>query len=281
MRIGGKMTISQLYSQSRKLLTHETADFDLSQLFHAHFGKRPGLIQPQEQASTEDVFIFNHKVKRLTDGYPLQYLLGEWEFYSVPLKVGEGVLIPRPDTETVVDTAISMLNGVESPVVADLCAGSGAISLALALNVKNVSVWAVELYDEAIFYLDTNIIASGYDHIISRSKQDVLDKLELPQLDMIVSNPPYLTAKEMEEIPTQVSFEPATALDGGEDGLKFYNAITQQARLLLKPNGAIVFECGYEQAGQISEILAKYGFYDIKVYKDLGKNDRCVCGIAP
>ena len=102
------MTLAHLYKQSRKMLSHDTADFDLSQLFHAHFDHSPGLSRPEAEVSTDEVFVFQHKVKRLSEGYPLQYLLGEWEFYSIPLKVGDGVLIPRPDTETVVDVALEL-----------------------------------------------------------------------------------------------------------------------------------------------------------------------------
>ena len=275
------MTVAQLYRQSRRLLTHDTADFDLSQLFYAQFGKKAGLINNEELVDGDDAFLFTRKVKRLAEGYPLQYLLGEWEFFSIPLKVGEGVLIPRPDTEVVVETAISMLQGLKAPVIADLCAGSGAISLALAANLPDCTVHAVELYDEALAYLNQNVTACQLEQAIEVHQQDVLTSITLPPLDMIISNPPYLTAQEMAELSTQVRHEPATALAAGEDGLLFYRAITTAAPFLLNAGGALVFECGYRQSREVVALMQEQGFTSIRVVKDLGGNDRCVAGIMP
>lgn len=278
-RTGGKMTVAQLYRQSRKLLSHESADFDLSQLFYAQFGRKAGLINNDELVNADDAFIFTRKVKRLADGYPLQYLLGEWEFFSIPLKVGEGVLIPRADTETVVEAAISMLSGIQTPVVADLCAGSGAISLALAANVPNITVHSVELYDAAMEYLQANVSQCNFSEIIEIHQQDVLTSITLPPLDMIVSNPPYLTIEEMQQLSPQVKCEPETALLGGDDGLMFYRSITKSAPFLLNKSGSLVFECGYQQAADIKYLMEQEGFVNVRIIKDLGGNDRCVTGV--
>ncbi|MEG2174684.1 MAG: HemK/PrmC family methyltransferase, partial [Oscillospiraceae bacterium] len=153
------MTLEQLYRQCRKKLTHETADFDLSQLFHAQFAQYVGRARPEIEVPSDEAFVFQHKIKRLSEGYPLQYLLGEWEFYSIPLAVGEGVLIPRPDTETLVDTALEFMHSHKAPVIADLCAGSGAIALALAEHLPSAQLFAVELSSDALRYLRRNIEA--------------------------------------------------------------------------------------------------------------------------
>lgn len=108
------MTYAQLYRQCRRKLTNDTADFDLSQLFHAQFSPSGQMQRSEAEVSAEEAFIFQQKVRRLAEGYPLQYLLGEWEFYSIPLKIGEGVLIPRPDTETLVDAALELLSGTRA-----------------------------------------------------------------------------------------------------------------------------------------------------------------------
>ncbi|MEG2203837.1 MAG: HemK/PrmC family methyltransferase, partial [Oscillospiraceae bacterium] len=180
------MTLSQLYRQCRRQLTHDTADFDLSQLFHAQFERSPGLSRAEAEVADDEAFVFRRKVKRLAEGYPLQYLLGEWEFYSIPLKVGEGVLIPRPDTETLVDAALALAARMETPepVIADFCAGSGAIALALARHLPGARLLALELSPVALDYLRQNVIANRMGGRIDILEADVLEPPELPPLDM-------------------------------------------------------------------------------------------------
>ena len=275
------MTISQLYLQCRKKLSHETADFDLSQLFYAQFGAQAQHTRPNDEVAADDALIFSQKVKRLGDGYPLQYLLGEWEFYSIPLKVGEGVLIPRPDTETLVDVALGLLARQPDATVADFCAGSGAIALAVAKNLPQSRLYALELSPEALRYLYEN--TEGYDNI-TVLEADVLGDLtalDLPPLDMILSNPPYLTARELSELDESVRHEPQMALDGGADGLLFYRSIAQSAKSLLAPDGLLVFEVGWRQARQVADLLTAQGYHDLGFAKDLAGIDRCVYGRTP
>ena len=278
------MTYDQLYRECRRKLTHDTADFDLSQLFHAQFSPDGRICRSDAEVSAEEAFVFRQKVRRLADGYPLQYLLGEWEFYSIPLAVGEGVLIPRPDTETLVDATLELLGGMEHPVIADYCAGSGAISLALAHFLPQAQVYAVELSSEALSYLYTNVGAAPGGERVTIIEADVLNPAslsDLPLLDLLISNPPYLTEQELEEIPPQVRHEPRIALDGGPDGLRFYRAIAADAPSRLKENGLLIFEAGYTQAGQICDILRQNGFHEITVRKDLAGIDRCVIARRP
>lgn len=275
------MTVSQLYLQCRKKLTHDTADFDLSQLFYAQFGAQAQHTRPNDEIAADDALIFSQKVKRLVEGYPLQYLLGEWEFYSIPLKVGEGVLIPRPDTETLVDTALGFLSQNPSAKVADFCAGSGAISLAVAQNLPSCEVYALELSKEALRYLRENTKECQRISVMEADVLGDLAPLGLPKLDMVISNPPYLTAQELTELPEPVRYEPKMALDGGEDGLVFYRSIAKSAKDLLVPNGLLLFEAGWQQAQQIAEIMSGQGYHSIGFAKDLSGIDRCVYGRTP
>ncbi|MGN0600396.1 MAG: peptide chain release factor N(5)-glutamine methyltransferase [Oscillospiraceae bacterium] len=228
--------------------------------------------------------------KRL-NGEPLQYLLGEWEFFGLPFKVGKGVLIPRPDTEVLVETVLDhfLKSGNHAPEIIDLCSGSGCIAVALQKNLPRSKVTAVELSSEAFPYLTENIRRNGVD--VKIMKGDVLnggllqnfsdpdDFGEFRKLDCVVSNPPYLTEKEMGELSPEVKFEPETALYGGTDGLKFYRVISCLWKEILKEGGLLAFEIGYEQGEAVSDILRKSGYTDIKVIKDLGGNDRVVTGI--
>lgn len=275
------MTISQLYLQCRKKLGHDTADFDLSQLFYAQFGAQAQHTRPNDEVAADDALIFSQKVKRLGEGYPLQYLLGEWAFYSIPLKVGEGVLIPRPDTETLVDVALGLLAQQPDAKVADFCAGSGAIALAVAKNLPQSSVWALELSEAALRYLRENTRDYPNIEVIEADVLGDITALGLPKLDMILSNPPYLTARELAELDETVRCEPRMALDGGEDGLLFYRSITQNAKKLLAPNGLLVFEVGWQQAEQVTDIMAAQGYDSVGRAKDLAGIDRCVYGRLP
>ena len=272
------MTISQLYRQCRQTLESETADFDLSQLFRAHFSDVPGLRFSDAEVDDEDVFVFRQKVRRLAAGYPLQYLLGEWEFYGIPLKVGEGVLIPQPDTETLVDVALELAATMDTPKIADYGSGSGAISLALVKHLPTATLYAVENSPKALEYLNTNVAASEAHDRIVITEGDITAPLDLPPLDMIVSNPPYLTTEELEQVPTAVSYEPREALLGGEDGLDYYRSIAKNAQSALKCGGWLVFEAGYRQAQDICAILAENGYEQISARRDLCGAQRCVYG---
>lgn len=228
--------------------------------------------------------------KRRSEGYPLQYLLGEWEFYGLKFKVGEGVLIPRPDTEVLVDEVIDFFGSEKnsSPEIVDLCSGSGCIAISLKKNIPDAKVTAVEISSDAMPYLVKNIRLNDTD--VKIIKGDVMDgrllenfrdeesEGDFRQVDCIVSNPPYLTAEEMSDLQTEVTFEPASALDGGHDGLKFYRVISCLWKEILKDNGLLAFEIGYEQGEAVKELMLNTGYYDVKIIKDLGGNDRVVLG---
>lgn len=275
------MTFAQLYRQCRRTLTDETADFDLSELFKTHFSGSPGLRFSEAEVPEDEAFVFRQKVKKMSSGYPLQYLLGEWEFYGLPFKVGPGVLIPQPDTETLVDVTLELTAVIDEPVIADYCAGSGAISVAVAKHRPAAKVWAVELSDDAIDYLNDNIALNECGDRVTVVKGDVMGELDLPELDVIVSNPPYITADEMKELPLQVTYEPEMALFGGEDGLDFYKAISERALSNLKSGGWLVFEAGWRQSSQVSDILKQNGYVNVSVRRDLCGVERCIYAQKP
>lgn len=271
------MVIREAYIEAERRLKAakiENASFEARCLIKDVFKKDP---------FSEDVFNEAEKLnalieKRIT-GYPLQYLIGEWDFYDITLKVGEGVLIPRADTETLVEEALRILKGKKDPKVLDLCSGSGAIPLVLERHVKG-EFFAAEKDEKAYFYLYQN--NKMYGNRIKTYMADVLSSefvSSIGTFDVITANPPYLTADEMTSLQKEVSFEPALALFGGDDGLEFYRRITDMYFDKLVSNGALIFEIGYKQGEAVLKILKTAGFKESYIIKDLNGNDRVAVGI--
>lgn len=278
------MTISELFGQLRPQIKTDNVIFDLSQIFDKHFGKNARLLRPDDAVLPLQERAVSADTERLNSGYPLQYILGEWEFFGLTLKVGEGVLIPRADTEISVETALGLLKKSPCPKVADFCSGSGAIALAIAKSILDSEVWAVELSPDAMRFLQENIGQLGLKDRVKPVLADVLGDIEFcfpEKLDMIISNPPYITNAEMKELPPQVRCEPSLALFGGDDGLDFYRSISRSAFRLLKQGGALVFEVGFRQADEVFKIMEQNGFSQIGYAQDLCKINRCVYAIKP
>ncbi len=210
--------------------------------------------------------------------YPLQYILGVWEFYGCKFKVGPGVLIPRSDTETLIDVALRIIEDKKEAKVLDLCSGSGCIGITLAKKRRDISVTLLEKYDEAISYIEKNraLNVALNTRIL---KGDVLKgEGNDMKYDLIVSNPPYITEEEMKELQTEVTFEPETALAGGKDGLDFYRAIAKNYKPLLNCGGTLALEIGCNQAAAVTGILEKEGYKNIKTEKDIEERQRVVFG---
>ncbi len=230
------------------------------------------------EVSDETAEELQDMIKRRQEGYPLQYILGEWEFFGLPFKVGEGVLIPRADTEVLVETALKYVDGREALKIIDLCSGSGCIAIALEKNAKNCAVAALEKEPEAYRYLTANIELNQSRVIPLQG--DVM----IPfgnNYDLIVSNPPYITPEAMEGLQREVTFEPDSALRGGEDGLYFYREIVKGWAPLLKSGGMLAVEIGFDQRKAVMEIFKKGGLSNIQCTKDYGGNDRVVSGTKP
>lgn len=274
------MTVRQLYRKVRDQLKNgglESYAAEARFLFEGVLGidYQNILLCGEMEASPRQVEQTLQAVEKRLTGYPLQYITGMWEFYSYPFEVGEGVLIPRPDTEALCDVALKHLNhcGAERPVIADLCSGSGCLAVAISLKFEAAKVYAVEKYEAALKYLRRNIALNKAD--VRVIEGDVLEGgfLEPAEpLDLIVCNPPYLTGEDMQNLQAEVSYEPETALYGDEDGLLFYRSVSEQWFARLKPDGMLAFEVGIGQEEDVIEILNRCGYQNICTYQD-------VCGI--
>lgn len=266
----------ELYSCLKNILGDSEADspeFSARCIMEQAFGSSFSMImldrnKPVPEAEEQACLSM---ARKRAGGYPLQYILGEWEFFGYRFKVGEGVLIPRPDTETLVEQVIEICrsNKLESPKIADLCSGSGCIAVTLKKEIPQAQVYAVELSDKALPYIRMNSELNHADiHIVQADV--LLEKTaeESGNLDIIVSNPPYLTGQDMKCLQTEVAFEPEMALFGGEDGLDFYRKITAVWRNSLNSGGYIAFEFGINQHEAVSEILQQYGFKNIQLSRD-------------
>lgn len=210
--------------------------------------------------------------------FPLQYILGEWDFYGYTFSVGTGVLIPRADTEILVEKALEFIKDKANADVLDLCAGSGCIGISIALQNEKSDVTLVEKYDLAIGYIKKNIKRNNVQNIKVISG-DIFETAGADKkYDVIVSNPPYITASEMEKLQPEVNFEPDTALYGGEDGLMFYRAIALNYKDALKDGGILAFEVGHTQSQSVKAIMQECGYEDIEFAKDISGVDRVVFG---
>lgn len=217
-------------------------------------------------------------LERRCAGYPLQYLLGEWEFFGLPFRVGEGVLIPRPDTEVLVETGLALAKGLPAPAVADLCSGSGCVAAALSCNLPPAArLYAVELSQAALPYLRENLCRNGCRNV-QAVQADALCWQPGEPLDLVVSNPPYLASGEMEALSREVRFEPSMALEAPEEGLLFYRVLSRRCREYLRPGGWLAFEVGYRQSGLVAALLEENGYREIALRHDLAGIPRVVLG---
>lgn len=222
---------------------------------------------------------FESLCKRRIGGEPLQYLIGEWEFYGLTFKVGEGVLIPRQDTETLVDAVIKKAPSDKPLVITDLCAGSGCIGITLEKQLRCEKVLAVELSDKAIEYMKQNIaLNKSRMQVIKGDVTDAETAEQLPLCDIITANPPYLTGEDMKALQKEVSFEPSSALYGGEDGLDFYRQILINFKSRLKQGGLIAFEIGIGMEEDVMTMMIRHGFENVRASKDACGIFRCITG---
>ncbi len=257
----------------------ENSAFEAKELFKKAFGKEPVYFDPDLYIQEDEYKYFRSLTDRRLSGEPLQYILGEWEFYSLTFKVGKGVLIPRQDTETLVDNAVRLYKNEKDIVLIDLCSGSGCIGIAIEKNTDCSRVLLVEKSEEALKYLRENVkLNSSCAEIVLGNALDksVMDKL--PQADLIVSNPPYLSESDMKSLQTEVGFEPEEALSGGDDGLDFYRDLSRLYKQKLKPGGRLIFEIGINQETEVSGILISNGYKNVRARKDLCGVNRVVIG---
>ena len=220
-------------------------------------------------------------VDRHLAGEPVAYLIGEWEFYGLPLDISRDVLIPRPDTEVLAGQAIEYIQTLGECRVLDLCAGSGCIGLAVASQAPQARVVLGEYSDAALKICRQNIRRNGLTGRVVPMQADAREKPEraLGEFQCIVSNPPYIPRADLETLDASVKdYEPHLALDGGEDGLDFYQTISGKWKEALAPGGRLYFEVGIGQADTVLRIMRAQGFGDIQIVKDLHDIPRVVFG---
>ena len=219
-------------------------------------------------------------LQRLLAGEPLAYVLGEWEFYGLPMTVNRHVLIPRDDTCAVVDLAIRhALFLSEKPRILDLCTGSGCIGIAIASRVSDARVTLADISIDALAVAKTNVAKNHLTGNVTCVRADALKKPSafLGKFDMIISNPPYITSEEMLQLPTSVKdYEPHLALHGGEDGLIFYRSIIEHYTSILNPGGYLCFEFGEGQGDAICQLLATNQYTILERSRDYNDRERAV-----
>ncbi|MDE6590321.1 MAG: peptide chain release factor N(5)-glutamine methyltransferase [Oscillospiraceae bacterium] len=281
------VTYNDLYLDARRALKGagvEQAQLEARELLCEASGKdRTQLIHDLPLYASDGVEKrFRGLLERRLKGEPVAYLLGEWEFYGLTLDITREVLIPRPDTETLVERGILFVRELpEDTRVLDLCAGSGCVGLAVAENCPNTSVVLGEWSEEALRVCRQNIQRCDLGSQVQATQTDALEPPPrvLRDFDLILCNPPYIPTLEIRRLDASVrDYEPHLALDGGEDGLKFYRAITKKWKCALKPGGKLIFEVGYDQAQAVEAIMAEQGFVDIQASRDPGQHWRVVEG---
>lgn len=279
-------TIKEIYLKAKNLLTAAgiaDAAISAAQILKKHSGlERHEITLHGNDAAQFDTTAFFADVKRRVKREPLQYIIGMWPFYDLDFYVGDGVLIPRPDTEILCETAIDFLKTRKNPALIELCAGSGCVSTVAAKNVENLKLCCVELSDAALFYLNKNLAYHGLTESAEVVKADVLKKetvKRLPQkVDAIICNPPYIKSDDIKALEPEVAeFEPKMALDGGYDGLIFYRT-AENYLSLLSDGGMAAFEVGIGESRDVADLLRSFGLRDIFIKKDFGGIERVVGG---
>lgn len=236
-------------------------------------------MKPDITAGKEESDKYFELIDKRCSRIPLQHLTGTQEFMGFTFKVNENVLIPRQDTEVLVEKAVEftehLQKGKSEPLkILDMCTGSGCIAISLAKLLKNVRVYAVDLSEKALAMAKEN--AQMLEADVEFIHSDLFAKIE-GKYDIIISNPPYIRKAVIETLMEEVkNHEPIMALDGEEDGLAFYRKISEEAVDFLDENGIILYEIGHDQGESVPVILERYKFEDIAVYKDLSGNDRVV-----
>lgn len=254
----------------KKLVSSDDAVVDAYELVRFVFGfsKTDIILYPEREVSGEKLCEFDALVAKRASGYPLQYILGEWDFYGNTFLVNEGVLIPRNETEQIADEACAFLKNKKSKVVFDLCSGSGCIGLSVAVNNPDCQVYLFDISSFALECSEKNLGKLKLDNV-KILDYDIFSGFEnsgLPKPDVILSNPPYVTNEEFETLQTEIFFEPKSAIVCDGDGLDFYRAICEKWLPYLNEGGFFMLESGEEQPEKIVDIMKNSAVFDICKY---------------
>lgn len=274
------MVISQLVRETAKHLS-ENPLFEAEQMVMAvcNLDRTELVLKGRNDVSEEEKEKVNDMVLRRLKGEPLQYIIGECEFMSLKFYTERGVLIPRSDTETLVEKILDFTDENKEYKVLDICTGTGCIGISIANYRKKAEVKLLDISDIAINLAKRNIILNNVNDRVFAEKEDILKDYPKEKYDIIVSNPPYIESDVIDTLQVEVKdYEPHLALDGGKDGLIFYRRIADIAPKMLNVGGILAFEIGYNQGSKVLEIMKK-SFYNIQIIKDLCGNDRVVIGI--
>lgn len=275
-------TLYSTYREAIKLLRDagcDSPEFDAQQLISYCFGLNKTQLLMNSGTAVDEIKLihFNDCVSRRCNHEPLQYIIGMWDFHKFSFKVGEGVLIPRPETEILVDFAVEKIQKHNYTVVFDLCCGSGCIGLSIAKLCPSVKVYCADISDKALEYTRQNEELLGADNV-TVIKTDILEStgfFGLPRPDIVISNPPYIRSSDIKGLQEEVSFEPQLALDGGEDGLMFYRALSEIWYPFINRGGYLAMECGEDQAEDIVSLFVNKADKG-RVIKDTAGHNRVV-----
>lgn len=277
------MTIKEILNIAENRLRQagiENANIDAEILFchMMHFDRSQLFINWGKQIDDKGAEEFFSLVDTRVEGKPLQYITGRQFFMDISVKVDERVLIPRQDTEVLVEEVEKYIrdNRMEKASLLDLCTGSGIIAISLAKKYPKLKVTATDVNDDALSLARENIKAIGLEKNIKTVKSDLFEDLKKRKFNIIVSNPPYIPTSILSSLQREIyDYEPLIALDGGDDGLDFYRRIITQAPVHLKKKGAVFLEIGYNQAADLEKLVTESGAYSSHEYKkDLAENDR-------
>lgn len=307
------MKLQELIQNSKHELDSlnvEDADIKLKILIEYVFkiSKEKLILKYKDEINNKKVEEFRKLLKKLENGIPIQYIINNQEFMGLNFYVDEDVLIPQPDTEILVEEVIKYCNELRNnepedketnkdykeniekePIInkedkninkktikiLDLCTGSGIIGISIYKYLENVEIYASDISQKALNIAEKNTNLNNAK--INFINSDMFENIHIKDFDIIVSNPPYIESKVIKSLSKEVQNEPKLALDGGEDGLKFYRSILENAKDYLRKNGAIFLEIGYDQKEKIEEILKSYKIYkETKCIKDFGGNNRVI-----
>lgn len=262
---------------AEKLVCSDAPGFDAWELFTfvTHIGRNDVLLNPEREVSEENLKKFSSLVDKRATGYPLQYILGEWDFYGYTFFVNENVLIPRCETEQIADEVCKYLRNKSGKVIFDLCSGSGCIGLSIAANNPDCRVYLFDISESALECSEKSLRSMGLRNaeIVSCDIFSGYQGKGLPLPDVIVSNPPYVTREEYNTLQTEIFFEPENAIVCDGDGLDFYRCIAEKWLPYLNCGGFFMFESGEEQPEKITEILKSTSEFNYEKYSICCEDD--------
>lgn len=235
------------------------------------------LVYDNKQLTQAQEFQYFRNIEKLIKKFPLQHITHQQEFMKMTFYVDENVLIPRPDTEILVEEVIQIAKKINAKKILDMCTGSGAIAVSLAKYIPDSRITAVDISNKALNIAKKNAKSNQVENQITFVESNLFENLPKEKYDIIVSNPPYIKNEEIKTLDKEVQKEPKLALDGGIDGLDFYRAIIKQDYEYLKFNGYLCFEIGYDQKEEVMELIKQEEKYkDTYSKKDLYGNDRII-----